>query len=143
MAAKEVKFSTDARTRVTEEVILRLARTLHRELGTDFLCMAGGVALNCVANGRILREVPFRDLWIQPAAGDAGGALGAALAAWYQYHGQPRWVSVPDAMRGSYLGPSFSGEEIRSFLDSVGAPYRCLEDDRLLARIAHLLAEGF
>ena len=76
--------------RVTEEVMLRLARTVHRELNVEYLCLAGGVALNCVANGRILREGPFRDLWVQPAAGDAGGALGAALAAWHQYHDKPR-----------------------------------------------------
>ena len=91
---------------VTEEVVLRLARTLHKELGTDYLCLAGGVALNCVANGRILREGPFRDIWIQPAAGDAGGALGAALIAWHEYHDQPRQVNGHDAMQGSYLGPA-------------------------------------
>ena len=78
---------------VTEEVMLRLSRTLHRETGVDYMCMAGGVALNCVGNGRILREGPFKGLWIQPAAGDAGGALGAALTAWHQYEQQPRKVT--------------------------------------------------
>ena len=90
---------------VTEEVVLRLARTVQRELETDYLCLAGGVALNCVANGRILREGPFKDIWIQPAAGDAGGALGSALAIWHQYSDQPRQVNGGDSMAGSFLGP--------------------------------------
>ena len=126
--------------RVTEEVMLRLANTVHRELGVDYLCLAGGVALNCVANGRILREGPFRDLWIQPAAGDAGGALGAALAISHQYYGQPRKPVEGDAMRGSFLGPSFSDTEIRSFLESVGARYQVLDDEDLLCRVSELLA---
>ena len=92
---------------VTEEVVLRLGHTLHTELQEPNLCLAGGVALNCVANGRLLREGPFENIWIQPAAGDAGGALGAALAVWYQHYGKPRTVSEPaqDSMKGSYLGP--------------------------------------
>src|SRR5208282_1900111 len=97
--------------KVTEEVVLRLARTVRRELAVDYLCMAGGVALNCVANGRVLREGPFRDIWIQPAAGDAGGAVGAGLAVWYQYHGKPRSVREGDAMHGAYLGPRFTEQE--------------------------------
>ncbi len=125
---------------VTEEVVLRLARTVHKELGVEYLCMAGGVALNCVANGRILREGPFRDLWIQPAAGDAGGALGAALAAWYQYHDQPRKPREGDSMSGSYLGPAYTESEIRSKLDSLGARYQVLEEEVLLSRVAELLA---
>lgn len=125
--------------KVTEEVILRLARTVHRELGVEYLCLAGGVALNCVANGRILREGPFRDLWIQPAAGDAGGAVGAALTIWHEYYRQPRRPREYDSMRGSYLGPSFSDHEIREFLDSVGARYQRFSDDGLLARVAELL----
>src|SRR5208283_3073572 len=124
---------------VTEEVVLRLARTVRRELGVDNLCMAGGVALNCVANGRVLRESGVRDLWIQPAAGDAGGALGAALAAWHGYHAQPRTASG-DKMQGSYLGPSFSDEEIRAALDAVGAHYEWLPEEELLERVAGLLA---
>ena len=102
---------------VTEEVMLRLARTLHRETGAENLCLAGGVALNCVGNGRILREGPFKGLWIQPAAGDAGGALGAALTAWHRLEDQaPRCNGNGDAMHGSLLGPSFSNEEIEEFL---------------------------
>src|SRR5262249_43825699 len=97
---------------VTEEVMLRLARTLHHQTGMDYLCRAGGVALNCVGNGRLLREGPFKSLWIQPAAGDAGGAVGAALAAWHQLDEQPRSVPVGgDGMQGAFLGPAFSNEE--------------------------------
>ena len=109
---------------VTEEVMLRLSRTLHRETGVDYLCMAGGVALNCVGNGRILREGPFKGLWIQPAAGDAGGALGAALTAWHQFEQQPRKV-IPgkDSLKGSYLGPAHTNEEIETYLKKADAPY--------------------
>ena len=108
---------------ITEEAMLRMARTLHRETGIENLCLAGGVALNCVANGRILKEGPFKKLWIQPAAGDAGGALGAALAAWHNYEQKPRRVrSASDEMRGSYLGPCFSNEEIEALLKARKAP---------------------
>src|SRR5438874_2202916 len=128
---------------VTEEVILRLGQTLHRETGAEYLCMAGGVALNCVANGRLLREGPFKGIWIQPAAGDAGGALGVALSTWYQYEGRARTVSGHgDAMKGSYLGPSFSDEEIRAFLDERGAPYFTVSSDELCDRVAAELAAG-
>jgi len=126
--------------KVTEEAMLRLARTVHRELGIEFLCMAGGVALNCVANGRILREGPYRDIWIQPAAGDAGGALGAALASWHQYHDQPRLPRESDSMAGSYLGPEPGDEETRAALDALGAKYQRLDDDELMDRLAELLA---
>src|SRR4030095_5499031 len=102
---------------VTEEVMLRLAQTLRRETGADNLCLAGGGALNCVGNGRILREGPFKHIWIQPAAGDAGGAVGAALAAWYQYETQPRTAdNVHDKMNGSYLGPRHSNDDVESRL---------------------------
>src|SRR4029450_5811175 len=106
---------------VTEEVMVRLARTLHRETGADHLCLAGGVALNCVGNGKILREGLFRDLWIQPAAGDAGGAVGAALAAWHQLDGQPRlsWPAGEDGMQGAFLGPTFSNAEIEQWLKAT------------------------
>jgi carbamoyltransferase len=127
--------------KVTEEVMLRLARTVHRELGTEFLCLAGGVALNCVANGRILREGPYRDIWIQPAAGDAGGALGAALAVWHQYHDRTRELHEGDAMQGSFLGPQCEENEIRHTLDSAGARYQRLDDERLMNRVAEVLAE--
>ena len=108
---------------ITEEVMLRLTRTVHRETGAENLCMAGGVALNCVGNGRILREGPFKKLWIQAAAGDAGGAVGAALAAWHQYEGKPRTHSSSvDAMQGSFLGPSYTNEEIEQFLQRRTLP---------------------
>jgi len=126
--------------KVTEEAMLRLARTVHRELGIEFLCMAGGVALNCVANGRILREGPYRDIWIQPAAGDAGGAVGAALASWHQYHDQPRLPRESDSMAGSYLGPELGDEETRAALDALGAKYQRLDDHELMDRLAELLA---
>ncbi len=127
--------------KVTEEVVLRLARTVHKELGEDYLCLAGGVALNCVANGRILREGPFQDIWIQPAAGDAGGAIGAALAIWHQYHDQPRCANGGDKMQGAYLGPKFSCSEIQSDLDALGAKYQLLADEELLRQVAEILAQ--
>lgn len=126
---------------VTEEVVLRLANTVHRETGMTHLCLAGGVALNCVANGRLLREGPFEDIWIQPAAGDAGGALGAALSVWHEYLGNARYTGSGDAMAGSYLGPSFTDEEIAAYLDSVGARYERLDDAALLSRVADILAQ--
>lgn len=128
---------------VTEEVMLRLARTLHKETGMENLCLAGGVALNCVGNGRILREGPFKGLWIQPAAGDAGGAVGAALTAWHQLEGHPRHPDgTTDQMQGSFLGPSFSNEQIESFLRQIGAPYRRLDDDVLFPHVAKEIAAG-
>jgi len=99
---------------VTEQVVLKIARTVHRELGTDYRCLAGGVALNCVANGRILREGPYKDIWIQLAAGDAGGAVGAALSVWHEYLENPRRVNDSDAMRGAYLGPRYDGSSIKA-----------------------------
>jgi len=127
---------------VTEEIVLRLARTLHREQGVDYLCLAGGVALNCVANGRLLREGPFRDIWIQPAAGDAGGALGAALAAWHDHLQQPRSAAsnTGDSMQGSYLGPSYSAQEIRDYLQSTGAVFEELTPDELIRKTADGMA---
>ncbi|MDO8355970.1 MAG: carbamoyltransferase [Nitrospirota bacterium] len=126
---------------VTEEVMLRVSRTLHRETGVENLCLAGGVALNCVGNGRILREGPFKSLWIQPAAGDAGGALGAALTAWHQYDEQPRPSrNGSDRMKGSYLGPSFTNEEVEEFLKKQAAPYVRLNGDELFKRVAEELS---
>jgi carbamoyltransferase len=128
---------------VTEEVMLRLARTMHRETGVDYLCLAGGVALNCVGNGRILREGPFKGIWIQPAAGDAGGALGAALNAWHQYENQPRNTNtLIDRMKGSYLGPRFSNDEVETRLQALGAVFTRIEDQSLYERVAHELASG-
>ena len=106
---------------VTEDVVLKLTTTVHKETGAEQLCLAGKVALNCVANGRLVREGPFRDIWIQPAAGDAGGALGAALAVWHRHLNHTRTLNGADSMAGSYLGPRFSDEEIEFYLDSVGA----------------------
>ena len=129
---------------VTEEVVLRLANTLHEETGETNLCLAGGVALNCVANGRLLREGPYENIWIQPAAGDAGGAAGAAAIVWHDYDKQPRKLNgsnspATDRMRGSYLGPGFSAEQIRTELDAMGATYRVLDDDALFSETARLL----
>jgi len=126
---------------VIEEILLRMAKYVHSETGMKKLCLAGGVALNCVANGRILREGPFEDLWIQPAAGDAGGALGVALFVWHQLLGRPRVPSALDAQQGSYLGPRFTNDEIRRFLDGVGARYRFYEsEDELCDAVAGLIA---
>ena len=138
IAQKEMDIARSIQE-VTEEVVLRLSRTVHKELGVDYLCLAGGVALNCVANGRILREGPFKDIWIQPAAGDAGGALGAALVAWHDYHDKPRKVNGHDSMRGSYLGPRFSNDEVRTELDRLGAVYTRLDNAPLASKLAEVL----
>ena len=126
---------------VTEEVVLRLARTVHGELRVDNLCLAGGVALNCVANGRLLREGPFKDIWIQPASGDAGGALGVAYSTWHRYLGRERSLADQDSMRGAYLGPEYSAAEIRACLDEAGARYQELAEDELPMRVAGMLAD--
>lgn len=128
---------------VTENAVMALGRNVYEETGMENLCLAGGVALNCVSNGRLLREGPFKNIWIQPAAGDAGGALGAALAAWYHYQQNPREVdsSRQDAQFGSYLGPRYSDEEITQYLDSIGAKYQRLDDDAFYPRLAQILAD--
>ncbi|HEX9486073.1 MAG TPA: carbamoyltransferase [Gemmatimonadales bacterium] len=126
---------------VCEEIMLRMVRTAHRETGLDRLCLAGGVALNCVGNGRILREGPFKEIWIQPAAGDAGGALGVAQLIWHRHCQQPRATSGRDQMRGAYLGPAFSDEEIETFLRRQGAVYERLERKDLLERVAGIMAD--
>lgn len=129
---------------VTEEVVLRLARTARQETGETNLCLAGGVALNCVANGKLARAGLFENIWIQPAAGDAGGALGAALAAWYQYLDQPRAPSREraDGMEGAYLGPAFDDAETADCLRSLGARFNLLDDGEVVAFTAESLAEG-
>lgn len=124
---------------VTERIVLQLATTLQQETGEKNLCLAGGVALNCVANGRLLREGPFDKIWIQPAAGDAGGALGAASIVWHQKLRNERTVNGVDKMRGSYLGPGFDEEEIKSQLDEYGAVYERLGDAELFAKAAEIL----
>jgi len=127
---------------VTEDITLKLANTIHLELNTDYLCLAGGVALNCVCNGRLLREGPFKGIWIQPAAGDAGGALGAALSTWYEYLGIERQADgSKDQMQGAYLGRAFSNQEIKNYLDSIGAKYTELADEQLMPKLAAILAE--
>lgn len=125
---------------VTEEVMLRSARHLHRETGMTNLVMAGGVALNCVANGRLLRETPFEQIWIQPAAGDAGGALGVATFVWHQLLDKPRHPQPYDQQRGSLLGPAFDDEQIAATLNRVGAVYsKCGSDDELCDEVASLV----
>jgi len=125
---------------VTEEVMLRTARHLHCTTGLKNLVLAGGVALNCVGNGRVLREGPFENIWIQPAAGDAGGALGVALFIWYQLLGNPRHPDGRDQQNGSFLGPAYSDDEIAEFLDSRGAVYdTCATEEHLCDEVAALL----
>ena len=127
---------------VTEEVMLRMARHVHRVTGMKNLCLSGGVALNCVGNGKILREGPFEKIWIQPAAGDAGSALGAAYFAWYQYLDNKRKADGQrDSMRASYLGPSFTDEEIQQFLDARQIPYARLTETTLPEKVADLIAQ--
>jgi carbamoyltransferase len=127
---------------VCEQVMLGAARHVHAVTGVRQLVMAGGVALNCVGNGRLLREGPFQQIWIQPAAGDAGGALGAALLAWHHHLDQPRRPRHPDAQHGSLLGPAFAGDDIGLFLDSMGATYQRVDDEcALLDRVARLIAD--
>ncbi|MHB2020730.1 MAG: carbamoyltransferase family protein, partial [Candidatus Xenobia bacterium] len=127
---------------VTEEIMLRQARHVQQVTGMKNLVMAGGVALNCVGNGRLLREGPFEKIWIQPAAGDAGGSLGAALMAWYQYKNNPRKADgVHDSQKGSYLGPGYSNASIKSFLEKHKLPYKELTDEDLPERVADLLSQ--
>jgi carbamoyltransferase len=126
-----------------EEVVMRMARTAHKETGSKNLCLAGGVALNCVANGRIQREGPFENLWIQPAAGDAGGALGVAQLIWHRYLENPRQLNGKrDGMSGAYLGPSFSPEQTKATLDRFNAKYERLEREDLIDRTARILGDS-
>jgi carbamoyltransferase len=127
---------------ICEDVVMRAARHLHQLTGLRQLVMAGGVALNCVANGRLLREGPFEDIWVQPAAGDAGGALGAATLVWHHLLQRPRSAPTRDGQKGSFLGPAFDDDEIGLYLDSVGAHYEHIRDEaELLDRVAKGLAE--
>jgi carbamoyltransferase len=126
---------------VTEEIMLKMARHAHQLTGMKYLCLAGGVALNCVGNGKLLREGPFEDIWVQPASGDAGGALGAALFTWYQLLEKPRTAKAEDMMRGSYLGPMPDDATTRTFLEKEGAKFRHLPDEgRLCEEVAGLIA---
>lgn len=128
---------------VTEEIMLRMARYVHRQTGMDRLCLAGGVALNCVGNGRILREGPFKDIWIQPASGDAGGALGAALLVWHMYLDKPRIVDEKnDSQKGSFLGPVFSETEIEEALKKEGAVYSKIDTKDIPEVVSDLIIDG-
>lgn len=128
---------------VTEEVVLRLTRSLSREYSIPNLCLAGGVALNCVANGKIIRDGSFKKLWVQPAAGDAGGALGAALVGWHLYHKGARKVDgTHDLMHGSYLGPDFTQTDIESSLTAAGARFEVCDDTTMIDKTADALVEG-
>ena len=127
---------------VTEEIVMKLCQTARTELNEENLCMAGGVALNCVANGKVQAQKIFKDIWVQPAAGDAGGALGAALSTWYELQNNPRTVQQPDSMKGSLLGPSFSNATIQQYCDSIKAPYTVLKDDELASKVSKLLEQG-
>jgi len=126
---------------VTEEIVLRLAKSIAKDHNSKNLCMAGGVALNCVANGKILKEKIFENIWIQPAAGDAGGALGAALALWHKELKKERFSPIKDEMQGSYLGPSFNDEEIEKHLISLGATYEKFSEEDLLKITAKELSQ--
>jgi len=126
---------------VTEEIVLRLAKSISKDHGNKNLCMAGGVALNCVANGKILKEKIFENIWVQPAASDSGGALGAALALWHKELKNERLFPIKDEMRGSYLGPSFSDDEIETTLKSLGATYEKFSEENLLKITAQELSQ--
>ena len=140
LTAREMDLAASIQV-VTEEVMLRSARHIHQRTGMKNLCLAGGVALNCVGNGRILREGPFENLWIQPAAGDAGGALGVALFIWHQLLGRPREPQPHDSQSGSLLGPRFSTEEVRAFLSESWAKFVEYSDEEELSdRVADLIA---
>jgi carbamoyltransferase len=129
--------------KVTEDMVMRMATHAHEITGEKVLCLAGGIALNCVANGRLLREGPFDDLWIQPAAGDAGGALGAALMTWYQVQGNVRVANgAKDMMKGAYLGPSYPDEAVRAWLSSNGYPAREFTDEEWATELAKLIDAG-
>jgi len=127
---------------VTEEVMLRLARSVAKDTGMKNLCLAGGVALNCVGNGKLLRDGAFERIWIQPAAGDAGGAVGAALAAYHLFCDKERHVSRGDAMHGSYLGPAYSQAECEAELNALDAKFVSLDDEAVISRVADALAAG-
>lgn len=129
--------------KVTEDVMMRIVRHVHKETGLENLCMAGGVALNCVANGIILRDGPFRNIWLQPAAGDAGGSLGGALFAWHQLMGNERKPQAPDSQKGTYIGPNYSNDDISKYLTRIGAVSKRLNNEgELTAEIARLLDQG-
>ncbi|MFH1655792.1 MAG: carbamoyltransferase, partial [Candidatus Omnitrophota bacterium] len=127
---------------VTEKIMLRMARHVHKETGEENLCLAGGVSLNCVGNGKILREGPFKNIWIQPASGDAGGAVGAALDVWYRYLGNKREVKAKDFMQAALLGPEFNDKYIEDFLKKENIPYQRIDDtEQLLDKVTDLISD--
>jgi len=126
--------------KVTEDIMIKLTKSLKEEFNLPNLCLAGGVALNCVANGKILKEKIFDNIWVQPAAGDAGGSLGAALALWYLEYGNKRIVNANDDMRGSYLGPEFSQEDIEKDLETAGANFETLNYEDLIDKTSEFLS---
>ena len=127
---------------VTEEVVIKIAKGIRKSTGQNNLCLAGGVALNCVANGKLLRENVFGNLWIQPASGDAGGAIGAALGAYHLMLNQPRTVKTGDAMKGSYLGPMYAQDEVEQRLKATGAVFTVVSEGDMIIRTAQALADG-
>jgi len=128
--------------KITEEIMIKLTKSIQKEYGLKNLCLAGGVALNCVANGKILKEKIFENIWIQPAAGDAGGSLGAALALWHIEQNNPRIIKKNDSMEGSYLGPEYNQKEIEEELKNIGANYNILEQDDLINKTAEEISNG-
>ena len=127
---------------VTQEIVIKLAKSLYKETGIKNLCLSGGVALNCVANGKLIKEKIFDDIWIQPASGDAGSALGAALIGWHDYLKKPREINPKDSMKGTYLGCNFSNKEIKTYLKKINAPHNELKDDDLFEKIAEIIDDG-
>ena len=128
--------------KVTEKIILKTLNSLKKEFNLENLCLAGGVALNCVANGLIQREKIFRNIWIQPAAGDAGGSLGSAPALWHMHLKKIRNPNKSDSMMGSYLGPSFSKNSVKNELESLGANYRIIEKKKMIKSVAKMISRG-
>ncbi len=127
---------------VTEEIVIKIASSLRKETGIKNLCLSGGVALNCVANGKLLKEEIFDNIWIQPASGDAGSSLGAALYTWHNYYNNERIINKLDSMKGTYLGPSFSNDDISEYLKHIKAVYHKIDDDSLFEKLAELLDQG-
>ena len=127
---------------VTEEIVIKICRSLRKETGFKNICLAGGVALNCVANGKLINKKIFDNVWIQPASGDAGSALGAALIGWYESLNKPRKINPDDSMKGTYLGCNFSNLEIIKYLNKINAPYKHFDDDELFTNLALLLEKG-
>ena len=128
--------------KVTEEIVIKIAQSLRKETGMTNICLAGGVALNCVANGMLLRQKVFDQIWIQPASGDSGSALGAALLGWYEYLNKSRKIDENDSMKGTYLGCEFSNEEIISYLKKINAPFEIMADNELFKKLAKLIEDG-